>query len=188
MSGFAITPNLQQAYAALAAFIVTVVGTGTLDTVQGLGNRVSMAGDAGEGFIQFQAVHRHRLATNLHTYDETDPNPNTAAILESIELTIQIDCYGPASTAEAPGAEDWANILSATLRDEYGVNALAPVLAPLYADDASMVPLVNGEEQYEERWMLTAAFEFDPTTTIPQQYANVLKMKLWDVPLNAPYG
>jgi hypothetical protein len=184
MSGFAITPNLQQAYAALAGFVITVLGVQDLNAVQGLGNRVSMPG---EGFILFQAVHRHRLATNLHTYDETDEDPSTAAITESIELTVQIDCYGAQSSDEVVGAEDWANILSATLRDEYGCTALAPVLAPLYADDATMIPLTNAEEQYEERWMVTAAFEFDPTTTIPQQYADTLTLQMWDVPLQAPY-
>jgi antitoxin component of MazEF toxin-antitoxin module len=181
---FAISPNLQQAYAALSSFIITVLGVSNLNTVQGLGNRVSMPG---EGFILIQAVKRHRLATNLHTYDETDPSPTTAAITESIEITMQIDCYGAQSSAEVIGAEDWANILSATLRDEYGCTALAPTLSPLYADDATMIPLTNAEEQYEERWMVEAHFEFDPTTTIPQQYANTLKLKMWDVPLQAPY-
>lgn len=185
MSGFAITPILQTGvYVPLTAFIMTVTGLDADHVVQGLPNRASMPLP---GFISFQTIFRHRLATNLHTYDETDPSPTTAAILESIELTVQIDCYGPQSTAEAEGAQDWANLLSATLRDEYGVTALAPTLAPLYADDATMIPLVDGEDQYEERWMVTAHFEFDPTTTIPQEYADVLDIKLWDVPLQAPY-
>lgn len=185
MSGFAISPILQTGvYVPLAAFISTVTGLDSQHVVQGIPNRASMPSP---GFIGMQTILRRRLATNLHLYDEVDPAPTTAGFLESIEMTIQIDCYGPQSTDEIEGAEDWANILSATLRDEYGVNALAPTLAPLYADEAQMIPLVAGEEQYEERWMVTARFEFDPTTTVPQQYANVLKIKLWDVPLQAPY-
>lgn len=185
MSGLTITPILQSGvYAPLAAFIQLVTGLGAEQVVQGIPNRASMPTP---GFISYQTIFRHRLATNLHTYDQVDPNPTTASILESIELTVQIDCYGPQSTDEIEGPEDWANILSATLRDEYGVTNLGPTLTPLYADDAQMIPLVNAEDQYEERWMVTARFEFDPTTVIPQEYANVLKIKLWDVPLQAPY-
>jgi hypothetical protein len=102
---------------------------------------------------------------------------------EGVELTVQIDCYGPESTDPAAvGAEDWASILSATLRDEYGCAQLAPLLSPLWADEARMIPLVDGEEQYEERWSLDAHFQYDPITTIPQQYAATLDLEMIRVP------
>lgn len=183
MSGFAIAPNLQQIYAALVPFIMTVTGLAAANVVQGLPNRASMPLP---GFISVQGIFRHRLRTNIHGY--TGAPSSQATIEEGVELTVQIDCYGPETTDEVVGAEDWANLLSATLRDEYGCAALAPTLSPLYADDARMIPLVDGEEQYEERWSLDAHFQFNPVTTIPQQYADVVDLILWDVPQQEPYS
>lgn len=172
MSGLTVSPTLQAVYAALVPFIAAVTGlTAGTNVVQGLPNRASMPLP---GFISVQAVHRHRLRTNEHTTPEGS-NPTDINIEEGVELRVQIDCYGPSS-------EDWATILSTTLRDEYGYDALAPSgVFPLHADDASMVPLVDGEEQYEERWMLEAFVQYDPVTTPPQQYANVVKVKLTNV-------
>jgi hypothetical protein len=182
MSGFAISPTLQQVYAALIPFIMTVTGLSASQVVQGLPNRAAMPLP---GFISVQALFRHRLRTNVHSYP-TIGEPTTVAIEEGVELTVQIDCYGPQTTAEVEGAEDWATILSTTLRDEYGCTALAPILQPLYADDARMIPLVAGEQQYEERWSVDAHFQYDPQTTVPQQYADALALGLIDVPVPGP--
>lgn len=188
MSAFAISPTLQQVYAQLIAFIMTVTGLPASNVVQGIPDRAAMPLP---GFISVQAVVRKRLRTNIDTPDLVDDNPATATIEEGVELSVQIDCYGPQSTTTTDNtgvAQDWANILSATLRDEYGCAALAPTLQPLYADDARMIPLVDGEEQYEERWALDARFQFNPVTTIPQQYADTVELVMWDVPVQAPYG
>lgn len=114
--------------------------------------------------------------------------PASMNLEEGVQLRVQIDCYGPQSTAIAAGAEDWATMLSTTLRDNFGVVALAPNLTPLHADEARFVPLEDGEDQYEERWMLEAFFQYNPVTTVPQQYANVAKLTTLDVPSQAPYS
>jgi hypothetical protein len=179
MPSYVISPQLQSGvYAALVPFITLVTGLAAANVVQGLPNRASMPMP---GFISMQAIFRHRLRTNLHL----PVNPaggGTQAIEEGVELSMQIDCYGPQSTDEIEGAEDWATILSTTLRDEYGVSQLQPAgVVPLYADDARMIPLVAGEDQYEERWSVDARFQYNPQTTIPQQSADVLKLLLLNV-------
>jgi hypothetical protein len=186
MTALVVTPILQNLYGALAAFIAGVTGLEAGETVvQGLPNRAAMPLP---GFIVIQSVTRTRLRTNLHTYG-TSGDPTTVAIEEGVQLRVQIDCYGPQSTDAITGAEDWATMLSTTLRDAYGVSILEPSgIVPLHADEARMVPLVDGEDQYEERWMLEAFFQYNPVTTAPQQYADELTMKLWDVPVQAPYG
>jgi hypothetical protein len=171
MPGFVITPVLQDLYGVLIPFVISVTGLAAASVVQGLPNRAPMPLP---GFISIQALFRHRLRTNLHEWDEISPLPTMANLEEGVELTTQIDCYGPSS-------EDWASMLSATLRDEYGCTALAPTLSPLYADDARMIPLVAGENQYEERWSLDARFQYNPVTTLAQQYARVLALTLIDV-------
>ena len=39
-----------------------------------------------------------------------------------------------------------------------------------------MTPLVTGEEQYDERWILTASLQYNPIVTIPQQSADALSV------------
>jgi hypothetical protein len=172
MPGLSVTPTLQALYGALVPFIIGVTGLSGAQVIQGVQNRAPMPSPSSAGFILVQAINRTRLRTNLHHYSLA---PSIEAQLEEgVELTVQIDCYGTSAC-------DWADMLSATLRDEYGCTALAPTLSPLYADEARMIPLVDGEDQYEERWMLTAAFQFNPVTTIPQQYADVLDLTLVNV-------
>lgn len=180
MSGLTVVPVLQSVYIPIAAFIVAVTGLDPLAVVQGLPNRASMPAP---GFISFQMINRRSMRTPVDIFDETTDPPTTAAIQQDVELTLQIDCYGPSGC-------DWANMLSATLRDEYGCTALEKLAAaqsppfelqPLHADEARMIPLVNGEEQYEERWSLDARFQFNPVTTIPQQYADVVELTMINV-------
>lgn len=182
MTGFAVTPLLADVYAALVAFIGTVTGLPPSNIVLGIPNRAAMPMP---GFISIQSVVRNRLRTNEH--GPVNVATTELNIEEGVELTIQIDCYSAPVSAGQTTAEDWATMLSSTLRDEYGCSILAPTVQPLYADEARMVPLVDGEEQYEERWSLDAHFQYNPNTTIPQQSAAALKLRLLDVPNQAPY-
>ncbi len=176
----AVVPTLQNVYAPIVAFIISVTGLADTQVIQGIQNRAPMPEP---NFIVVQALFRHRNITNIDIPDELTEPPVTAGIQEGVELTVQIDCYGLSGC-------DWANMLSATLRDEYGCTALAALgaamtppfeLQPLYADDARMIPLVDGEEQYEERWSVDARFQINPLTTIPQQYADVAKLTMINV-------
>lgn len=180
-----VSPTLQNVYIPIMAFIVAVTGLPELQVVQGLPNRTSMPEP---GFITVQTINRRSMRTPVDLLDETTNPPTTAAIEQDVELTVQIDCYGPS-------AMDWADMLSATLRDEYGCAQIAALAAaqsppfelqPLYADDARMMPLVDGEDQYEERWSLDAHFQFNPVTTIPQDYAAVLDLTLINVDVRYP--
>jgi len=184
MIATAITPTFQQFYAALTAFIMEVTNLPASQVVQGLPNRAPMPLP---GFISFQTIMRHRLRTSIDLPQNTADD--LATITEGVELTVQIDCYGALTQTYGPG--DWANMLCATLRDNFGCaffeNALgAGIVDPLYCDDARMIPLVAGEDQYEERWSVSAVFQLNPTTTIAQQYAEVLKIQLVNVPAGIP--
>jgi hypothetical protein len=181
VSAFPVAPSLQQAYAALVPFIMLVTGLPATQVVQGTINRAAMPEN---GFVNVQALFRKRLRTNVHYL--VDPSDGgTQDLEEGVELVVQIDCYSPAG-AYTIGGEDWATLLSTTLRDEYGCAALAPTLSPLYADEARMIPLTDGEDQYEERWSLDAHFQYNPVTTIPQQFADVLGLTMIDVPVPGP--
>lgn len=242
-----ITPTLQAVYAVLVPFIASTTGVASSNVIQGIQNLAAMPLP---GFIVVQALDRHRLRTNIDTWDDTlqfdgtgsvasgspaltisavisgalavgqpvimagvTPGttisalgsgtggtgtytlsavattnesgasvtvpPGTQTLEEGVEVRVQIDCYGPSAC-------DWANILSATLRDPYGCTALAPTVTPLYADDARMIPFVDAESQWEEKWVIDARFQVNFATTVQQQYTDALDLELVDVNVAYP--
>lgn len=157
-----ITPTQDPLFIALRAFILAVAPGN--EVVQGLGNGVPMP----EGpFVAITATGQRRLATNEDTFDTV---AGTRLVKQSTEYSIQIDCYGPASS-------DHATAIGMMLRDAYGCDMLAPYgCQPLYTSDPTQSALVNGEENYEQRWMLTAVLQFNPIITVPQEFADDLQV------------
>ena len=122
------------------------------EVIRTQGNRVPMPSGA---FISMTPLFMNRLSTNKHEYDDADEEITTT---ETIKYTLQIDCYGENSS-------DWANLISLTWRDDYACYALVPDCQPLTCADPKQIPLVTGEEQYLERWMVTASLQYDPSIT-----------------------
>lgn len=167
--------TLANLYTALGAFLVSILPTGT-EVVQGLGNRVPAPPGP---YVAMTAILQPRLATNVVTYDESDPNPTALAHQQSTRVDVQLDCYGPDAGA-------WAVMVSTLLRDEYACLALAPNCQPLYADDPRQMPFETGEAQYLSRWTLTAALQYNPVTTTAQDFADTLSVTLVDVDVEYP--
>lgn len=163
----------QDVYTALRAFILGLI---TCEVVQGLGNGVPMPKG---GFIAMTALFQERLETNIRSYADPTPTTGTVTSENHIQYTIQLDCYGPLSN-------DWAVILSTMLRDEYGCNALAPNLQPLHADEPHMMPLIDGEDQYEKRWMVEAVLQYNPAITTPMQFFDQAEAAIVDVDVTYP--
>lgn len=176
MASLVVTPVLDDVYALLQAFLMTVTGLAQANVVQGLPNRVAMP-EADPGFVSMQATLTKRLRTNLDTGSWLgEVNPDNVSSEQGTLLRVQLDLYGANSG-------DWAVMVSTLLRDEYGCVALAgvdgggeplvpPTCQPLYVDDAKMAPLVDSEDQYEQRWIVEAILQYNPVTTTPMQFAN----------------
>jgi len=163
-------PVLNDVYTAMAAFLSGALGLASTQIIQGLGNRAAMPLP---GFIAMTAIDQKRLMTTVDSYAFI-ASPTTMSYEQDVELTMQIDFYGPLSG-------DWSAQISTLFRDEYGVDALGPNCAPLYADHARMIPLTNAENQYEQRWSLDCAIQYNPVVTAPQQFANTLTAELISV-------
>ncbi len=86
------------------------------------------------------------------------------------EIAIQIDFYG-ASSGQLCSAVKQA------LRSSYGFDKFPENIKPLYTDAGRQIPLVTGEEEYETRWTLTAALQYNPVVTVPQQTATALELE-----------
>jgi len=93
---------------------------------------------------------------------------------ESVQMAIQVDVYGPNSG-------NFAQIVSAMFRDGYAVDQFAassPAISPLYADDPRQLAFSDGEQQYENRWSIDVELQIDQTITVPQQFADTLKVNV----------
>lgn len=174
----AVTPLLDTVYQAMETFLTGVLPAG-VPVIRGLPNRAAMPSPV-PGFVLMQALLQRRLSMPVDTFvtGGTTP-PTTATITQPIEVPFQIDCYGPYS-------DSWAATISTAFEDFYGFNALAPNCEPLYANEARMVPLIDAEDQYEERWSVDCRLQWTPVATIEQQYAAALSLTLVDVPVKYP--
>ena len=175
-----ITPTDDILFKVLGDFIEGLIDC---KTVQGFVNRAAMPIG---GFIAMTTLRQIRLSTNTTVYNDTfaeqdvffggeevvfdgqtiafGATPNgTKAVTQAIEWTVQLDCYGLQSM-------QWANILTTLFRDEFSCSALKPYIQPLGADDPISLPLINGEQQYEQRWVVEAKFQYHSTTTVSQQF------------------
>jgi|SRR5579863_9880298 len=166
------SPVQQDIFGVLAPFIQAVTAntatpltTADDQILQGLGNR--LADPPGlPGFCVMTIIGMRRLRTNIDTW-ATVGDPTSISSEMGAEIRVQVDFYGPT-------AQDWAAAFMTQFRDDIGVQALAPTCAPLYADDARMVPLEDTEDQYEQRWLVEAVLQYNPVTTNAQQFADAL--------------
>jgi hypothetical protein len=98
----------------------------------------------------------------------------TKATTESVQMAVQVDVYGPNSG-------NFAQIISTLFRDAYAVEqfaALSPAISPLYADEPRQLAFSDGEQQYENRWSIDVLIQVDETVTVPQQFADTLKINV----------
>ena len=168
-----VTPLFDAVYVDLKAFLVSVTGLDPSLVIQGLPNRSAMP-PAAPGFVMMELTRSARLRTNLDEWDTTNPAPTDVTSEQGTELRMQLDLYGAASA-------DWAVMLSTLLRDEIGCVALTPTCQPLYTDDPILAPLDDSEEQYEQRWVITAVLQYNPVTSTPMQFADTLTIDLINV-------
>lgn len=103
-------------------------------------------------------------------------------VMQSTEVVLQIDVHGPNSANNA-------QIISTLLRDDYGVEwyqGNAPNQMVLFTSDPAQLPFYNGEDQTEFRWTLEAHLQANITTSVPQQYADVVDVDLINVDVVYP--
>jgi hypothetical protein len=173
-----VAPDLDAVLIKLRALLLDVLPADA-EVITGPVNR---AAQPKGGHVVMTHLYDLRLRTNQTTLIRpTAPAPaaGSADIEQGTEIHIQLDFYGGVNfPASAPA--QWAAAVSTIFRDEYAVTALAPEAAPLYIDDARMIPLVTGEEQYRVRYASTAHLQYNPVTTKPQQFAEELTVSTID--------
>jgi len=178
--------SLDDLYGIVGNFLQAIVGvdpntTQLVPVVQGQPNRVPMPNVP---FMLMQGQIAGRLRTNVQTYDPKVVVPTgqygTQQTEQGTKVKMQIDFYGPKS-------ESWATMVSTLARDTYGCDYFkqnwghsSQPPQPLYTGEPFQGALVNGEEQYEDRWTLKLFLQYNPVTTTLMQFAEALAV----VPIN----
>lgn len=91
------------------------------------------------------------------------------------QFTYQVDFHSPDLTT----AGDLAATITTLFRSELATtdalfNSGVTGVWPLWADDATQQPFVNGEQQYETRWVLDVYLQVNQAVSWPQQFAGAL--------------
>jgi len=75
-------------------------------------------------------------------------------------FSVQVDIFGKE-------ADRYAQILQTMARDWDSLGEFPAGIRPLYADNPKQLPIINDAGQWERRWTVTLAVQFDPTLTLP---------------------
>lgn len=150
---------------AVRSFLLAVIPA-NVEVFQGQANRVPEP--VSENFVMFTPRSRRRLATNQVTWPLDDPAADALAHGHSTEIIFQLDLHGPLGA-------DMAQTIGTLWRDEYACQALASAgIQPLFANDGNQLPFINGEHQYENRWVMEIALQASPIVSTPQDFAATL--------------
>jgi hypothetical protein len=166
------SPTFDSVMVKVRAFLLSVVAPG----VPVLRGPINRAAQPVGSHVIFTPLFQKRLRTNLHV---DDPDYDATTMEQGTEVRVQFDFYGNS-------AADACVAASTAWRDQYGVDILSPEAVPLYTDVARMVPLVTGEEQFLERFVLTAVLQWNPVATVPQQFAEAASVELVNVDVEYP--
>jgi len=116
------------------------------------------------------------------TYNVTPTQTATSTIMQAgyrgtlqrTQIDIQLDIHGPTSAENAQA-------IATLFRDSYATEFFAAEgfdMQPLYVNDPKQIPFINGEQQYEERWVVSVALQANPVVAVQQQYAGSLSATL----------
>ncbi|MDN7913682.1 phage neck terminator protein [Burkholderia cepacia] len=172
-----------QVFAALRTFLLGILPA-DVEVVKAQDNNVGEP--VGPDFVTMNSIATPRLATNVDGY--TDPGaggaPGTRNSMQAIEARIQLNVHGPNSG-------DNAAIISTLFRDEYACIQFAtvnPDIQPLYCEIPRQMPFINGENQFEQRWIIELALQYNPITQTPQDFADEVTPEIVSVDAAYPPG
>ena len=154
-------------FVALSAFILNVTPLTRVNVQQGQQNRSPMP--PGPNFAIMTAADRSALATTVRDYD---PAHGARLTSRPTQVGVFVNFYGPDAT-------DNGQVFNQLFRDLYGTDFFASYgVQPLWCDDGKQMPLVDGEEQYETRWMIHALLQITPTVSTSQDFADSVAIKI----------
>lgn len=103
-------------------------------------------------------------------------------------LDVQLDFHG-AGGSSAPA--DAAQTVATLFRDLWAVGqfetqSTGSTVTPLYTDDPKQIPFIDGQDQYEDRWVVEATLQVNETISVPQEYMDSAAIGLIEVDTTYP--
>lgn len=158
---------------ALGDFLTEILPFG-IGVYQAQVNRVPQAGE--DDFVLMTPIFKERIETNITNYIDGHAtlDPEVRIDLQPTKFTIQLDVHGTNSA-------DNIQIITTLWRSDYSVDLFASYtfgldVCPLYHSDPHQMPFINGEQQYENRWVVDLYMQVNATTTVTQQFADQLEV------------
>lgn len=154
----------------LRSFLIEASGVDADNVILGQQNRASMPnGD----FIVMTPLSQIGLSTNKVLYDDNGVYGEGKQLNgRSTQWSCQIDCYGE-------NAAQVAAILGGVIRSSHACEWFrgnGNILAPMYCSEPKQTFMVNGEQQYEDRWTLDFVAQYNPTVTTPRDFMDNVKV------------
>ncbi len=155
--------SVDQVIDALADFLTPFVSGAQI--VRGQVNRVALP--ANPSIVLTELLQADLSVPATEYQPPTDPIPaiGTATIYGPARIDVQIDFYGAQ-------AGEFCKTAKTAFRSQWGFAHFPTGIKPLYTSDGFQAPLTTGEQQYESRWTLTASMQYNPTVTVPQEFAD----------------
>lgn len=150
----------------LADFIQPFVGE-DVKIIRGQVNRTS---PPPESYVELTEVLSVDLAVPYQGYgmsDQPEPQFDLADLKSRSRFDVQIDFYGPSSG-------EWCRMVQTAFRTIYGFDNFPENIKPLYTSDGLQHPWNTAEQQSVTRWTLTASIQYNPSVSVPQQFADEL--------------
>ena len=146
----------QEIYKDVRAFMLGLFPGAELQIIQAAQNNNALPHNAVVMQILFQR--------NFDVAVETPLPPIEAAIQNSVEVRMQVDFYGVQAEARS-------RTVSNLWRSSFGCDGLK-VCQPLYLQSLNRSVYVNDSNQYEDRWIMDVALQYNPQVTVAQDFTD----------------
>lgn len=157
--------TVDQVITALATFLAPFMPGAQI--VRGQVNRVALPSNPCAVLTEILQVDLSVPHTEYQPPVDPDVDDGTATVYGPSRIDVQIDFYGAQ-------AGEFCKTVKTAFRSHWGFTHFPAGIKPLYTSDGMQNPLLTGEQQYESRWTLTASMQYNPTVTVPQDFADDL--------------
>ena len=106
----------------------------------------------------------------LDTFNSYDKDLDESYVHEFRQTTIQLDFYGPSS-------EKLASTFEILWKNHHACEGLK-VCQPLYVVSCIRSVIANETQSYEDRWIVTATLQYNPTVTHDQEFINQIPINI----------
>lgn len=170
-----LTTSEAALFTVLSAWLMSVTGLDQQHVVQGLGNGVPPP--AGP-FVCMTGISQKVLSSYELAYA---PGNNSETISYTVDHVVQLDVYGPLAADMALAISfSFNSEPAATYFEAFAAANGGFTLDPLYADDPVSMPLTNGEQQYEKRYVIKCHTQLDTSLALAMQFMATAKV----IPVN----